>query len=198
MSLVELIPLGKGRPIILDDTIVTTIGRSPKIGCADNKISRNHAQVSIKSDGTVWIKGIHPNPTFYKTKTNQIVSLTKDKEYQLFNNDQFGLLPDEYLYRVSIKSKDEETRDRSDQNPTVSSSTTPKSPIQDKETLTIENHAEENSESVSNPTPILPTSTSVNSPSATTHKEERNQAETTSSTLPVNKQTSKYHSSFFF
>jgi hypothetical protein len=199
MSLVELIPLNKGHPIILlDNTVVTTIGRTPNIGCTDNKISRNHAQLFIKSDGTVWIKSIHHNPTFYKTKTNQIVRLTKDKEYQLYNNDQFGLLPDEYFYRISIKSKDEDRTDHSDQNPTISSSTTLKSPIKEKEILTLENHAEEKSESISNQTRTLPTSISDNLPStATTYKEEQSQVET-ASTPPVHKQTGKYYNYYFF
>jgi hypothetical protein len=135
MSIVELIPLNKGNPIILDDTNITTVGRTPDIGCTDNKISRNHAQLFIKSDGTIWIKSIHHNPTFYKTKNNQIVILTKDKEYQLYNNDQFGLLPDEYFYRVSIKSKEEEVKKTADHNQTI----IPKSSGKENEILTIEN-----------------------------------------------------------
>lgn len=135
MSIVELIPLNKGKQFILDDIITTTIGRTPNTGCLDNKISRNHAQLFIKSDGTVWIKSIHHNPTFYKTKSNEIVSLTKNKEYQLFDNDQFGLLPDEYFYRVSIKSRDEEKEIKSNQNEIIDSSTIPKSPVRKDEII---------------------------------------------------------------
>lgn len=198
MSIIELIPLNKGQSIILDNTTVTTIGRTPNIGCSDNKISRNHAQLFIKSDGTVWIKSIHHNPTFYKTKTNEIVKLTKDKEYQLYDNDQFGLLPDEYFYRVSIKSKDENKVDHSDQNPTIGSSTTSKSPIKEKEISTIENHEEEEAEkleSISNGNRTLPTWMSGSSSSTLTDEKEQNQVETTS-TPPVNKQIGKYH--YFF
>jgi hypothetical protein len=179
MSIVELIPLNKGHSITLDNTNVTTIGRTPNIGCSDNKISRNHAQLFIKSDGTVWIKSIHHNPTFYKTKTNQIVRLTKDKEYQLYNNDQFSLLPDEYFYRVSIKSKE----DHSHQNSTISSSTTRESPI--------ENHEEKKSESISNQTRTLPTWMSGSSPSTTTDEKEQSQVETTS-TPPINERIGRY------
>lgn len=171
MPIVELISLNKGNPVILDNTKVTTIGRTPNIGCLDNKISRNHAQLFIKSDGTVWIKPIHHNPTFYKTKTNQIVTLTKDKEYQLYNNDQFGLLPDEYFYRVSIKSKDEEIRETSDQNQTI-----PKSPVKENTILTIENHDEEKSElennDTSHKTRALPTWISDSSVSTSKHNKE--------------------------
>ena len=112
MSVIELIPLDKGNRLILDHTTVTTIGRTPNIGCLDKKISRNHAELFIKSDGTLWIKPIHHNPTFYKTKTNQLITLTKDQEYQLNDNDEIGLLPNEYFYRISIKSKDKEEEDQ--------------------------------------------------------------------------------------
>lgn len=130
MSRVELIPINKGNPIAINATHCTTIGRSPEIGCSNNKISRNHAQLYLKSNGTVWIKSIHHNPTFYKTKTNQIVSLTRDKEYQLNHDDQFGLLPDEYFYRVSIQTNDEEK-----QTENMNSSTVPKSPVNDPEPI---------------------------------------------------------------
>jgi len=188
MSIVEFIPLNKGNQFILDNTTITTIGRTPNIGCLDNKISRNHAQLFIKSDGTVWIKPIHHNPTFYKTKTNQIVSLTKNKEYQLFNNDQFGLLPDEYFYRVSIKSKDENMETNSDQNQTINSSTIPKSPIKENEILTIENSDEEKSESISDKTHALPTLMSNNS---TSTSEKKLTKEKTIIPPPVKEQTRK-------
>lgn len=138
MSKVKLIPINKGNSFAVDDTTITTIGRSPQIGCSDNKISRNHAQLYLKSDGTLWIKSIHQNPTFYKTKTNQIVSLTQNKEYQLYHNDQFGLLPNEYFYQVSIMSKDVEEKPN---NTMTNSSTVPKSPIKASEhnaTLSID------------------------------------------------------------
>lgn len=122
MSVIELIPLEKGNRLVLDDSTVTTIGRTPNIGCLDKKISRNHAELYIKSDGTLWIKPIHHNPTFYRTKTNLLITLTKDQEFQLNDNDEIGLLPNEYFYRISIKSKDIEDH----------SSTVPKSPIGDK------------------------------------------------------------------
>jgi hypothetical protein len=104
MSIVEFIPLNQGNRIRLTCIDTITIGRTEAIGCIDNRVSRRHAQLSLKSDGTIWIRGIHTNPTFYKTNGKQTVRLTKDKEYQLFHNDQFGLLPDEYCFRVSILS----------------------------------------------------------------------------------------------
>jgi hypothetical protein len=184
MLVVELIPLNKGNQVVLDSTTITTIGRTRNIGCSDNKISRNHAQLFIKPDGTVWIKPIHHNPIFYKTTTNQIVRLTKDKEYQLFNNDQFGLLPNEYFYRVSIQSKDETT---SDQNQIINVSTIPKSPMKENEILTLENHDEEKSESK---TRALPTWMSDSS--ATTSASEK-----TVTAPPVRKRIRKYENFLF-
>jgi hypothetical protein len=152
MSIIELIPLDKGNRLVLDDTTVTTIGRTANIGCLDKKISRNHAELFIKSDGTLWIKPIHNNPTFYKTKTDQLVTLTKDQEFQLNDNDQIGLLPNEYFYRISIKSKDneEESSPIQEREP----SAIPKSPIQErepspvkeKELSPINNHEEDEDE----------------------------------------------------
>jgi hypothetical protein len=190
MPIVELIPLNKGNQFILDNTIITTIGRTPNIGCLDNKISRNHAQLFIKNDGTLWIKPIHHNPTFYKTKTNQIVRLTKDKEYQLYNNDQFGLLPDEYFYRVSIKSNDEKIDQNVDQNQIINSSTIPKSPIKENEISTMENHEEDKSESISDKTRTLPTWISDNSVSTSTHEKQLSK-EKSVTTTSVKEQTSE-------
>ena len=109
MSVVELIPLDKGHRLILDNSVVTTVGRTPNIGCLDKKISRNHAEFHIKPDGTAWIKPIHHNPTFLRTKTSQLITLTKDEEFQLHDNDEIGLLPTEYFYRISIKRPDDPT-----------------------------------------------------------------------------------------
>lgn len=108
MSVVELIPLDKGHRFILDPNVVTNIGRTPNIGCVDKKISRNHAELYVKPDGTVWVKPIHHNPTFFKSKTKQLMTLTKDQEHQLHDSDQIGLLPTDYFYRISIQSKDDD------------------------------------------------------------------------------------------
>ena len=108
MPVVELLPLDKGHRLILDPNQVTTVGRTPNIGCVDKKISRNHAELYVKPDGTVWIKPIHSNPTFFKTKTKQLITLDKDQEHQLYDSDEIGLLPTDYFYRISIQSDDEE------------------------------------------------------------------------------------------
>jgi len=104
MSVIELIPLDKGTRFVLDQSIVTTIGRTPNIGCIDKKISRNHAELYVKSDGTLWMKPIHVNPTFYRTKSKELITLKKDEEVQLNHNDEIGLLPNEYFFRISIPS----------------------------------------------------------------------------------------------
>ncbi|CAM4757455.1 unnamed protein product [Rotaria magnacalcarata] len=192
MPIVELIPLGKGNHINLDDTVTTTIGRTLHTGCMDNRISRNHAQLFIKSDGTLWIKSIHDNPPFYKTKANQIVSLKKNKEYQLHDNDQFGLLPDEYFYQVSIKSQDKELEKRFESDPIIDSTTIPKSPIQLNEVLTIgddeEKKMESKTSSNSNNTRALPTWISNSSISASKRDKEEQDKNATDTTISVNKQ----------
>lgn len=150
MSSVELIPLNKGNRIYLTDPTSILIGRTPDVGCLDNRISRKHAQLLMKSDGTVWIKAIHTNPTFYKTKANQIVRLTKDKEYQLHQDDQFGLLPDEYFFRITIQPKPDPIVEKLDQAPTVSTSTEPKPSMSSEQPLiTTEKHGKGDSESAS-------------------------------------------------
>jgi len=133
MSVIELVPLDKGNRLVLDETSVTTIGRTANIGCLDKKISRNHAELYIKSDGTLWIKPIHHNPTFYRTKSNQLTTLTKDQEQQLNDNDEIGLLPNEYFYRISIQPKDKEEEEEVKEPSAV-----PKSPISERESSLME------------------------------------------------------------
>lgn len=193
MSLVELIPVNKGNRFALDINTTTTIGRIPSIGCLDNKISRNHAQLFVKSDGTAWIKPIHHNPTFFKTKTDQIVILTKDKEYQLHDNDQFGLLPNEYFFRVSITLKKEEPEKPSGSNKIVNSSTIPKSPRLDNKILANDKADEEISErkieTISNKARALPSWISDDSVSTSSHDKQEDRG-TTRSIPPVTEQTS--------
>ena len=146
MLVVELIPLNEGKRISLDPAVPLTIGRTPTIGCVDNRISRNHAQLHVKPDGTVWITPVHQNPTFYRTKAKEIVRLTKDKEYQLYNDDQVGLLPDAYFYRVSIQL-DVENRP---EEVLVANVVDPPS-IDEPKVLPVEGQSEERFESQSNP-----------------------------------------------
>jgi hypothetical protein len=102
MSIIELIPVNKGNRIRIDLPMTLILGRTVEIGCLDNRISRAHAQLQVKDDGTVWLRAIHSNPTFYRSNDRKIVRLTTQKEYQLHNDDQFGLLPDEYFFRLHI------------------------------------------------------------------------------------------------
>lgn len=196
MSLVELIPINKGNSVTLNNTNSITIGRIPAVGCLDNRISRNHAQVWLKLDGTVWLKPIHHNPTFYKTKTDEVVTLTKNKEYQLHHNDQFGLLPDEYFYRVSIKSQDKDLENLS----TIS-----KSPVKDNEVLTIENHDDDddvNSKSQSadnvNLTTIhtLPDSTENNSITISKFDDKESDEDKTTTTARIKPRIRMYNYDF--
>ncbi|CAF0958441.1 unnamed protein product [Didymodactylos carnosus] len=126
-SVIELIPIDKGNRLKLN-TGKIVVGRTPDVGCIDKKISRNHAEIILKNDGNLFIKPIHHNPVFFKTKNNKVVSLTKDKEHQLFHDDQFGLLPDNYFYRVNIivaNSHDNKTDDSSFSHETDANITNP-------------------------------------------------------------------------
>ncbi|CAF1413686.1 unnamed protein product [Adineta steineri] len=163
MSIVELIPIEKGNCLILDETTVTTIGRTPNIGCLDKKISRNHAELYIKPDGTVWIKPIHHNPTFYRTKENQLITLTKDQEFQLNDNDEIGLLPNEYFYRISIKPKDEEEEEKREDSSTIL-----KSPIHEEESSPIKDSSVNEYES----SPVKESPVKENGSSSPVHEDE--------------------------
>lgn len=146
MGKIELIPVDKGNRLILDPTGVTTIGRTPNIGCLDKKISRNHAELYIKPDGTVWIKPIHHNPTFYRTPSSPVKTLTKDQEHQLNNKDEIGLLPNEYFYRISIESTDskqEEDDDEEEEEFVIGPSAVPKSPKRTRKPSLMEEDEEE-------------------------------------------------------
>lgn len=142
MPKVELIPVDKGNRLTLDPTSVTTIGRTPNIGCLDKKISRNHAELYIKPDGTVWIKPVHHNPTFYRTKSSPLKTLTKDQEHQLNDSDEIGLLPNEYFYRISIESTDER-QEEGDEESVKEPSVIPKSPIPARDPSPMEEEEEE-------------------------------------------------------
>ena len=108
---IKLIPLNKGNTIQVSESKTICLGRTPECGCLDPRVSRQHTKLNLKTDGTVWITGIHVNPTFYKTKNGEVVRLTKDKDYQVDDGDQFGLLPDEYFYSLSIPRLAEETNE---------------------------------------------------------------------------------------
>jgi len=210
MSVIELIPLDKGNRLILDHSTVTTIGRTQNIGCLDKKISRNHAELYIKLDGTLWIKPIHHNPTFYKTKTNQLITLTKDQEHQLNNNDEIGLLPTEYFYRISITSEDKEE--------VIEPSAIPKSPIQERESSPIEenqpspikNHDEEEKSPPKDPSlepeggiilhtsRALPAWMSNRSIPETKNVKGRGKGKTTSTPTKVTPSPSKYRTCKYF
>lgn len=130
MSVIELIPLDQGNRLVLDPSVVTTIGRTPNVGCLDKKISRNHAELYTKADGTLWIKAIHTNPTFYRTTSKQLITLKKDQEQQLNDHDEIGLLPNEYFYRISIQSNDKEEEEEEEVR---EPSAIPKSSVQQRE-----------------------------------------------------------------
>ena len=73
--------------------------------CNDKKISRQHAELLLKKDETLWIKPIHTNPLFYRPANGKTIQLTKDIEQELKDGDQIGLLPTNFFFRITF-SKD--------------------------------------------------------------------------------------------
>jgi len=72
--------------------------------CDDKKISRQHAELLLKKDETLWIKPMHTNPVFYRPLNCKTIQLTKDVEQELKDGDQIGLLPTSFFFRVSFST----------------------------------------------------------------------------------------------
>ncbi|CAF0958460.1 unnamed protein product [Didymodactylos carnosus] len=119
---VELVPISDGNRVTLREE-KTIVGRGSSLGCDDKKISRNHAEILLKNDDSVFIKPTHVNPVFYRKNGGRTLTLTKDVEQQLFDNDEIGLLPSTFFFRVHIKSNDEplSTDDNNNDNLSLSS-----------------------------------------------------------------------------
>ncbi|RXG56821.1 Aprataxin and PNK-like factor [Armadillidium vulgare] len=77
-----------------------TLGRGPVIKCPDKKISRNHVIIDWDDEG-VLLTSIHVKPTFIVINGEE-KSLTQGQSEVLKNGDRFGLLQDNYWYKVVI------------------------------------------------------------------------------------------------
>ncbi|UJR08687.1 hypothetical protein I4U23_012945 [Adineta vaga] len=99
---VELIPISEGNSIVLKENEKIIVGRGSSLGCNDKKISRQHAELVLKKDETLWIKPTHINPVFYRPLNGKTTHLTKDVEQELKDGDQVGLLPTSFYFRISI------------------------------------------------------------------------------------------------
>ena len=122
---VELIPVTEGNRVKVKEDEKLIVGRGSSLGvrsrkkknffackscclflqCNDKKISRQHAELVLKKDATLWVKPTHTNPLFYRPANGKRIQLTKDVEQELKDGDQIGLLPTSFFFRVSF-SKD--------------------------------------------------------------------------------------------
>ncbi|CAF1138950.1 unnamed protein product [Rotaria sp. Silwood1] len=108
---VELIPISEGNRITVKKNEKVIIGRGSSLGCNDKKISRQHAELLLKNDETLWIKPIHTNPVFYRTFHGKTIHLTKDIEQELKDGDQIGLLPTSFFFRISFSMNTNNNKD---------------------------------------------------------------------------------------
>jgi hypothetical protein len=90
--------------------------------CNDKKISRQHAELLLKKDETLWIKPMHTNPVFYRPLNCKTIQLTKDVEQELKDGDQIGLLPTSFFFRVSFSTDMNNNKDELSTKSAVSES----------------------------------------------------------------------------
>ncbi|CAF1125830.1 unnamed protein product [Rotaria sordida] len=109
---VELIPISEGNRIAVKKVEKIIIGRGSSLGCNDKKISRQHAELLLKNDETLWIKPTHTNPVFYRTSHGKTIQLTKDIEQELKDGDQIGLLPTSFFFRISFSTDTNDNKDK--------------------------------------------------------------------------------------
>ncbi|CAF2932977.1 unnamed protein product [Rotaria sp. Silwood2] len=109
---VELIPISEGTHIKVKKNEKIIIGRGSSLGCNDKKISRQHAELLLKNDETLWIKPTHINPVFYRTSHGgKTIQLTKDVEQELKDGDHIGLLPTSFFFRISFSTDTNNNKD---------------------------------------------------------------------------------------
>ncbi|CAF0956529.1 unnamed protein product [Adineta steineri] len=110
-SKVELVPISEGNRVTVKENDKIIIGRGSSLGCNDKKISRQHAELLLKKDQTLWIKPTHSNPVFYRPLNCKTIHLTKDIEQELKDGDQIGLLPTTFFFRISFSTDTNNNKD---------------------------------------------------------------------------------------
>ncbi|BFZ11933.1 hypothetical protein BsWGS_14972 [Bradybaena similaris] len=89
----------------------TVIGRGQFLQVTDKRVSRSHALLEI-SDGKLYITPTHTNPCFMRIKgSKDQKALARDVKQHLDHGDEFGLLPDQFFYRVSYPQLNGNERD---------------------------------------------------------------------------------------
>ncbi|CAG9856203.1 unnamed protein product [Phyllotreta striolata] len=83
------------------------IGRNT-LNCKDARVSRNHAVITINDDNTASLKSTHANPIFYKPNGGNSIQLIKKESSSVLlkDGDQFGLLPDDYWFKIRLENDD--------------------------------------------------------------------------------------------
>ncbi|CAF0783466.1 unnamed protein product [Adineta steineri] len=111
---VELIPIAEGTRITVKENEKVIVGRGSSLGCNEKKISRHHAELLLKDDGTLWITPTHANPVFFRPLNGKTIQLQKDIQRELKDGDQIGLLPSTFFFRVSFSTDVNNNNDRND------------------------------------------------------------------------------------
>ncbi|XP_076315118.1 uncharacterized protein LOC143227574 [Tachypleus tridentatus] len=82
----------------------TVIGRGPLLGCADKKVSRNHAILDVHDGGKMDLLATHINPCFYQPQAKgEVRILKKDDKVHILPGDAIMLLRDSFKFKVIVK-----------------------------------------------------------------------------------------------
>ncbi|XP_074662634.1 uncharacterized protein LOC141915121 isoform X2 [Tubulanus polymorphus] len=118
MSGVQLKPLdGVDQPINVS-LGKTTIGRGPYLRVPDKKVSRQHACLEVEEGGKLKLTPIHTNPCYFRKlgNTSDQVTLPINVPIDLCDGDVFGLLPDQYFFKVVYTNTEKKEVDGTQEN----------------------------------------------------------------------------------
>ncbi|XP_060534407.1 aprataxin and PNK-like factor isoform X2 [Cylas formicarius] len=79
-----------------------TLGRGGLLDVKDKRVSRKHAVVKI-SEHVATLTSVHQNPCFFRAASGKkITILNSGQSHELFDGDQFSLLPDALWFQIKI------------------------------------------------------------------------------------------------
>ncbi|KAL6062440.1 putative serine/threonine-protein kinase drkA, variant 2 [Balamuthia mandrillaris] len=111
---VKLVPTNGGPTLELPKGS-TILGRSPKFGITDRRVSRKHAQVLVSQEtSSVTLMSLGVNPSFLQRGASKTV-IPKGELKMLENNDVISLLEGEVSFRVLISPDEEEEEEQEPQ-----------------------------------------------------------------------------------
>lgn len=80
---------------------IQSFGRNNFLDCDDKRVSRSHGQIEISHNGDIDLKALHLNPCFIrKNGSTEVIILNQGEVVRISRDDQFGLLPSLYWYKV--------------------------------------------------------------------------------------------------